>query len=84
MKDTTAFVLACGIAGASGVLWKLIITWGQVRITRVETDNIHARADLARADRPAPPVPGRYAPPQSGGDLESGPLSNVRITRPGD
>ncbi|MFF2612334.1 hypothetical protein [Kitasatospora sp. NPDC058046] len=84
MTDTTAFVLACAIAGASGVLWKLVITWGEVRRAKVETDNIHARADLARADRPAAPAAGRYAPPHGGDVLESGPLSNVRITRSGD
>ncbi|MEU7092986.1 hypothetical protein [Kitasatospora aureofaciens] len=82
MKETTAFVLACAIVGASGVLWKLV-TWGEVRRAKVETDNIHARADLARADRPAAPAAGRYTPPH-GGDLENGPLSNVRITRSGD
>jgi hypothetical protein len=78
MRDTTAFVFSALIAGAAWVLHHAVKTWGEVRRARVETDNIHARAELERASHRPPAQRGRPAEPDQGSGLS--PMSNVRIT----
>lgn len=79
MRDTTAAVFCALIVGVCWCVHRWVLTWGEVRRARVETDNIHARAELERASHR--PVPGRAR----GGEAETSslhPMSNVRPVSP--